>query len=100
MLFIPASVILAVSEQPSREKAQLALPDARARAKARAAGSAKRRSFLGGPRSEARSVPRKLGLSLVAVTTPLQKVSFTCWGVSGKPNLISTKKIKSKDPTQ
>ena len=32
--------------------------------------------------------------------TPLQKVVFTFWGFSGKPNLISTKKLKSKDTTQ
>ena len=30
--------------------------------------------------------------------TPLQQVVFAFWGFSGKPPLISTKKLKSKDP--
>ena len=35
---------------------------------------------------------------LVAVDTPAK--SFTFLGSSGKPTLISTKKLKSKDPIQ
>ena len=35
-------------------------------------------------------------LHLVAVDPPAKSSTF--WGLSGKPNLISTKKLKSKDP--
>ena len=36
---------------------------------------------------------------LVAATTPCKKC-LTFWGFSEKPQMISTKKLKSKDPTQ
>ena len=45
-----------------------------------------------------------LGFStlVAAVDPPAKSVFFffTFWGFSGKPNLISTIKLKSKDPTQ
>ena len=37
-------------------------------------------------------------LDLVAVD-PAKKILFMFWGGGGKPNLISTKKLQSKDPT-
>ena len=61
-----------------------------------------RATHLGIPVVEPR--PDGLGTqpkNLVAVDPPAKVLLFfTVWGCSGKPNLISTKKLKSKDPTQ